>query len=121
MEKALLIGIDGASWNIIQRLKHTEVLSMRFIKSSAAWATLKSTLPPWSIPAWNSLFTGLSPERLGIHSFLKSKVVELQAMQNQFRISYKFNFNIEFLHARLRLSIPCFKYGVSQSIQSIWG
>lgn len=71
MEKALLIGIDGASWNIIQRLKHTEVLSMRFIKSGAAWATLKSTLPPWSIPAWNSLFAGLSPERLGIYGFLK--------------------------------------------------
>jgi predicted AlkP superfamily phosphohydrolase/phosphomutase len=44
---------------------------MKFIKANTAYGVLESTIPPWSVPAWNSLFSGVKPEKLGLYSFVK--------------------------------------------------
>ncbi len=71
MLKLVVIGVDGASWNILEKIKGLEVLSKKSLEKTSAWAILESTSPPWSIPAWNSLFSGLTPKSMKLYSFLK--------------------------------------------------
>jgi predicted AlkP superfamily phosphohydrolase/phosphomutase len=71
--KALVIGVDGASWNVVEKLRGLEVLSKRFIERNTAYGVLESTIPPWSIPAWNSLFTEIKPEKMKLYSFIKRR------------------------------------------------
>lgn len=73
MLRVLTIGIDGCSWNVVEKLRNTEILSMNFIKRETAWGILESTVPPWSVPAWNTLFTGVRPEKMRLYSFVKRR------------------------------------------------
>lgn len=67
IQKVLLIGWDGATWDYIhpllqeKKLPHLESLMKR-----GAWATLRSTVPPYTNVAWPSLVTGCSPGQTGI-------------------------------------------------------
>ena len=69
--KALVIGIDGASWNVIEKLKGMQIFSKKFIKQNTAYGVLESTIPPWSIPAWNAVFSGVKPKKMRLYSFIK--------------------------------------------------
>ena len=71
--KTLVIGVDGAAWNIIEKLKRMRILSKKFIEQNTAYGVLKSTIPPWSIPAWNALFTGVKPEKMRLYGFIKRR------------------------------------------------
>ncbi len=69
-ERIIVLCLDGASWEFIDPLLKENKLPNfeRIIKNSFS-ASLKSTLPPTTIPAWFSMFSGQSPERLGISDF----------------------------------------------------
>lgn len=62
----LVIGLDGATWRVLDplmaegRLPTLKKLICRGIRK-----TLISTIPPTSIPAWNSLASGINPSKLG--------------------------------------------------------
>jgi len=64
--KVVVIGVDGADWRIIDpwiedgHLKH-----LNEIINDGARGTLISTIPPFTLPAWTSIFTGVNP---GKHS-----------------------------------------------------
>lgn len=65
--KAFLLGIDGASWNIIKWMIDDGVLpNFKEICREGVTGTLSSTIPPMSLPAWNSIFTGTNPGKHGI-------------------------------------------------------
>ena len=67
-----VIGLDGMSWNLLRTLFDRGV--MPFFKSvvrrSSFTATLKSTLPPSTCPAWTSIATGVNPGKHNVYSFL---------------------------------------------------
>ncbi len=66
----LVLGLDGASWDVIDPL-----IRAGRLPHLAAWraqgvaAPLASCVPPMSFPAWSSFATGLGPGRHGLFDF----------------------------------------------------
>ena len=72
MEKILLIGIDGADYNIVKKLlDNNELKNLAEISQNGLFSRLISTIPPLSPAAWTSIFTGVPPHKHGIYGFLK--------------------------------------------------
>ncbi len=70
-KKVVIIGLDGATWDLlIPWIERGKLPTLEKMLDEGTWGTLKSTIPPWSIPAWNSLSTGLNPGKLGFSSFI---------------------------------------------------
>lgn len=72
--KLLVIGIDGASHNVLQRMLDKAMLpNFARIKTQSASGVLKSTFPPHTAPGWASMFTGVEPGEHGIFQFWDTK------------------------------------------------
>lgn len=71
MSKVLVVGFDGATWRIINPLvRQGKLPTFQKLMEKGAWGYMKSTLPPITIPAWISMFSGLKPDNLGIFDFV---------------------------------------------------
>lgn len=74
MKKVVLIGIDSASWKIIDPfVKEGYLPNFKLLKEKGFSSVLLSTYPPISPPGWISLFTGVEPLRHRIFDFIKRK------------------------------------------------
>ena len=69
--KVFVLGLDGASWNVLEPLINEGKLPnfKRLIESGTS-GKLESVMPPISVPAWKCYSTGKTPGELGIYSFL---------------------------------------------------
>ncbi|MCW3989991.1 MAG: alkaline phosphatase family protein [Candidatus Bathyarchaeota archaeon] len=68
----MVIGIDGATFNIIRPLiSEGRLPRISKLMAEGAHGILKSTIPPSSIPAWPSFLTGKNPGKHGVYDFLK--------------------------------------------------
>lgn len=68
--KVLLIGIDGASSAVTNRLIDRGLLpNFAKLKERSASAVLESTFPPHTAPGWASMLTGVEPGEHGIYQF----------------------------------------------------
>jgi predicted AlkP superfamily phosphohydrolase/phosphomutase len=66
--RVLMIGLDGASPTLIEKWKdHLPNLSR--LMTDGSWGVLRSTVPPYTLPAWPSMVTGVQPGKLGIFGF----------------------------------------------------
>ena len=81
--KVLIIGLDGATFDVIYPLIEEGWMPnfKNFIRSGAS-GSLLSTIPPISGPAWLTLATGIRPNKTGIYDFLykKEKNYKLQSI-----------------------------------------
>ncbi|HEV8336785.1 MAG TPA: alkaline phosphatase family protein [Candidatus Polarisedimenticolia bacterium] len=69
--KILLIGLDGADWQLIDPwIREGKLPTLARLKSAAAWANLKSMQPILSPLLWTTVATGRTPEEHGIVDFL---------------------------------------------------
>ena len=69
--KAVLIGIDGATWSLIKPwIDDGSLPTLRHVLASGVNGTLTSTVPPYTLPAWTSIFTGVNPGKHGITDIL---------------------------------------------------
>jgi len=70
--RTLLIGLDGATFSILDPLIEAGVMPAlgRLIRAGVR-AELASVIPPLTPPAWTSLMTGRSPGNHGIFDFLR--------------------------------------------------
>ncbi|WP_148883189.1 alkaline phosphatase family protein [Thermococcus aciditolerans] len=69
--KVLVIGLDGATWDvIIPFVKQGKLPTFKKLLKGSSCGILKSTLPPVTVPAWPSFATGKNPAKLGIYNFL---------------------------------------------------
>jgi len=69
--KVLVIGIDGATYNIIfPAIKKKKLPTFKTLLERGAWGILNSTVPPITVPAWDSMVTGMSPDKLGYSNFM---------------------------------------------------
>ena len=72
MKKVLVIGLDGATFDIIKPLvKKGELPTLAKLMKEGVHGRLKSTIPPASIPAWPSFMTGVNPAKHGCFDFMK--------------------------------------------------
>ena len=70
--KCFVIGLDGATFDIIRPLISEGKLSnISRLIDKGVHGELKSTIPPASIPAWPSFLTGNNPGKHGVYDFLK--------------------------------------------------
>ncbi len=67
----LLIGLDGADWDIAQPLVAAgEMPHLGRLVGGGAWARLRTVMPPLSPVIWTSVATGKQPAKHGIFDFL---------------------------------------------------
>ena len=70
--KSVLMGLDGATWNILNFIAKDEDLpNLKFLIRRGSWGALESTIPPVTGSAWLSIATGLNPGKTGVIDFLK--------------------------------------------------
>jgi predicted AlkP superfamily phosphohydrolase/phosphomutase len=68
--RVLIIGLDGASHDIVTRLLHAGQLpNLSRLTSEGVNAKMHSTFPASSAPAWSSCRTGVNPGKHGIFGF----------------------------------------------------
>ena len=66
-QKVLVIGLDGATFDIIDPLiREGRLPNLENLLQEGTRASLKSTLMPNSFPAWSSCVTGVNPGKHGI-------------------------------------------------------
>jgi len=72
VKNVAIIGLDGMSWNILRRIfdRGSMPFLKRITRKKSLTATLKSTLPPSTFPAWTSIATGVNPGKHNVYSFL---------------------------------------------------
>jgi predicted AlkP superfamily phosphohydrolase/phosphomutase len=65
--KLIIIGVDGADWRLIEPwIESGHLKNFNELINSGTKATLMSTIPPFTLPAWTSIFTGVNPGKHGI-------------------------------------------------------
>jgi predicted AlkP superfamily phosphohydrolase/phosphomutase len=72
IKKALVIGIDGGTLDIILPMAQDGKLpNLSKLLENGAYGTLMSTIPPVTAPAWSSFITGTNPGKHGVFYFFK--------------------------------------------------
>jgi len=71
-EKVLVIGLDGADWDVIDPLMEKgEMPNLKKLMRNGKKGDLRTTLPIESPVAWTSMTTGTTPGKHGIYGFLQ--------------------------------------------------
>lgn len=66
-KKLILLGLDGGTLNIIEgMIEEGKLPTFESLMEEGVYGKLESTIPPITIPAWISMFTGMTPENLGV-------------------------------------------------------
>jgi predicted AlkP superfamily phosphohydrolase/phosphomutase len=74
MPKLLIIGLDGATFDLIGpwaaqgKLPH-----LKRLMDAGTWSPLESTIPPMTSPAWPSFATGKYPGKHGVFDFVTAR------------------------------------------------
>ena len=67
-----ILGIDGATWEIIDPLIEKGSLpGFKRLKEEGAWSSLETFQPTESVAIWTSIATGVAPTKHGIQSFTR--------------------------------------------------
>ncbi|MFC1727641.1 alkaline phosphatase family protein [Patescibacteria group bacterium] len=70
LNKVLVIGLDGATFDLIKPwVKNGKLPVFKKLMESGSWGELESTTPPLTPPAWTSAFSGVNPGKHGIFDF----------------------------------------------------
>ncbi len=71
MADTVVLGLDGATWDILDPLlKGGKLPELNSLISGGQSGTLESTFPPITAPAWLSMATGQNPGKTGVFYFL---------------------------------------------------
>ncbi len=74
MSKVLILGLDGATFDIIRPMVAEGMLpNVARLMREGAHGELRSTMPPMTFPAWSSFMTGKNPGKHGIFDFTEHK------------------------------------------------
>jgi len=69
-EKVFVLGLDGVSYGVLERVARGMPFTRRVMRYGVR-SVMVSTTPPWTPPAWTSIFTGVNPGKHGVYSFQK--------------------------------------------------
>ncbi|HEX8099097.1 MAG TPA: alkaline phosphatase family protein, partial [Actinomycetota bacterium] len=86
MSRVLLIGWDGADWQILDPLLQSGALpNLAALIDRGGRAVLRSTLPPHSWSAWPSFLTGVEPADHGVYDIVEPR----REGRQSFPVSYR--------------------------------
>lgn len=88
MSKIFILGIDSASWDLIEPWVQKGLLpNIARLRGNGSYGSLKSVIPPMSPPAWTSFVTGKNPGKHGIFDFamMKSNSYEIEFINARWR------------------------------------
>jgi predicted AlkP superfamily phosphohydrolase/phosphomutase len=75
MHPVLLIGWDGASFDLIRPwVAQGKLPTLSKLMEEGVHSSLLSTIPPWSFQAWTSFMTGKNPGKHGVYDFFRTPV-----------------------------------------------
>lgn len=80
-KRVMMIGLDGASPYLIERWQD-ELPNLGRLMREGTFGVLESTMPHYTLPAWQSMLTGVNPGKLRIFGF-----------RRRLRNSYRFGFS----------------------------
>jgi predicted AlkP superfamily phosphohydrolase/phosphomutase len=88
--KVLVIGLDGATWNLIKPWADEGKLpTIKKLMNDGIWGELESSIPFVTCPAWKCYSTGKNPGKLGVFNWVnfnnESKKVEVVSTSTSFR------------------------------------
>jgi len=73
-KKVYLVGLDGFNRGLFDYLEGRGVIPrLSGLVREGSWGVLHSTRPPYTGPAWVSMFTGVNPGRHGIYGFTRRR------------------------------------------------
>jgi len=71
MSKVLVIGLDGATWDLLKHwVEEGRLPTLKKLMKEGVHGKLRSTIPPLTGPAWVSFATGKNPGKHGCYDFL---------------------------------------------------
>lgn len=74
MRRVAVIGLDGAAWPVLGPLLEAGAMpALASLLDRSAKGVLRSTIPPYTPPAWTSAVTGVNPGRHGIFGFVQGR------------------------------------------------
>ena len=88
--RVLILGLDGASWDIINPLlRKGQLPAFESLVEDGLHSELVSTQPPYTFPAWTTLLTGKNPGKHGIFNFTEKipGTYQLRFLNSTFRRS----------------------------------
>jgi predicted AlkP superfamily phosphohydrolase/phosphomutase len=86
MNKVILIGIDGATPQLVNTwVKDGLLPTFKHIKHQGCSGHLASTIPPFSAPAWTSIVTGCNPGKHGIYGFESTGTLTPHLITSKYR------------------------------------
>ena len=65
----LVIGLDGADVDIMQRIGRASLPNLFRLMDEGAWSRLESVMPCATLPNWTTFLTGMDPGRHGVFDF----------------------------------------------------
>jgi predicted AlkP superfamily phosphohydrolase/phosphomutase len=72
MPRVFIIGWDGATFDLIRPwVAEGKLPNVAKLMETGTHGPLRSTLPPWTFPAWNTFMTGKNPGKHGIFDFFR--------------------------------------------------
>jgi predicted AlkP superfamily phosphohydrolase/phosphomutase len=70
MRKLLIVGLDGATWDIVKPWADSGELPLfNRLMAEGSWGPLRSVTPNLTPPGWTTAFTGVNPGKHGIFDF----------------------------------------------------
>jgi predicted AlkP superfamily phosphohydrolase/phosphomutase len=67
-----MIGWDGATFDLMRPwVEAGKLPNIAKLMETGAHGALRSTIPPWTFPAWSSFMTGKNPGKHGIYDFFR--------------------------------------------------
>ncbi len=86
MTRLAIIGIDGATYEIIRpMMKAGELPHIARILQEGMSGDLESEKPPMTPPAWTSMFTGINPGKHGVFHFIRRNLGTYECLLNDSR------------------------------------
>lgn len=75
--KMLIFGIDGASYDLVNKLiKEDKLPTIKRLSDSGLFGKLYATTPPHTALGWPTAFTGVNPGKHGIYQFWDTQAIE---------------------------------------------
>jgi predicted AlkP superfamily phosphohydrolase/phosphomutase len=74
MQRVFMVGWDGATFDLIRPwVAEGKLPTIARLMQQGVHGPLRSTLPPWTFPAWTSFMTGKNPGKHGIFDFFRPR------------------------------------------------